>query len=63
MIQLFKDTLLQGKCELIGHKITESEKKDFELKRMNSLYTYCIRCHIPLQVIRKNNVLKARARY
>ena len=62
-LQMFKDTLLQGKCELIGHKILKSEIDEFNSKQMNSMYTHCTRCHIPLQIVRKNNNIRARARY
>lgn len=62
-LQLFKFTLLHGKCTLVGHKISESELKEFKLKQTSTMYTYCLRCRIPLEVINRNNRIMARSRY
>jgi hypothetical protein len=63
MLTELKHTILQGKCDIMGHKITKSEYLVFESNRMNSLYTYCIRCQIPLKVVWKNGKVRARVRY
>lgn len=54
-MSLLKNTILQGKCDLIGHKVYRSKISSLFSGEKDLVTIECDRCYLKLDLTLKNN--------
>lgn len=62
-LQLFRDALYQGKCEIVGHTVLKSKLDSLFSNEVTSIEVSCKRCNLPIRITYENGKVKLIRKY
>jgi hypothetical protein len=61
--QLLRNTIYQGKCDLVGHKVSKEKIIPLISQVVDSMDAECVRCNLRLHLIHKNGKIIVDRKY
>ena len=61
--QLLRNTIYQGKCDLIGHKVSKEKIMPLISNKQSSMDAECDRCHLRLRLVIKHGRIVVDRKY